>query len=164
MFLPFLLQANDLPQVRKEYYSAVNNEKSAEKFYESLKKRNPTDPVIMAYFGSAEAIMARHAINPYKKLSYLKSGTKRLNSAVSKAPDNLEIRFLRFSLEHYVPSFLGYSKHLQADKNKIVELVRQRKFGEMDGALLANLVNFMKETKRCSPQEMAILAQAINNG
>jgi hypothetical protein len=118
----------------------------------------------MAYLGSAQAIRARHSFNPYNKVTYLKSGLKTLETAVRSSPQDLEIRFLRFSLEHYIPSFLGYSKHLETDRAKIVELAKQRKFGAMDKALLINLLNFMKETKRCSKQEIATLDHAINNG
>jgi hypothetical protein len=162
--VPLALLSGDLPDIRKEYYVAVNDEKAAEKFYAKLKNAKSADPVIMAYYGSAQAIRARHANNPYNKLAYLRSGMKTLNEAVAKSPENLEIRYLRFSLQHYVPSFLGYSKHLDADRKKIIELTKQRKFGSMDKPLLVGLLQFMKETKRCSPQEIATLDQAINNG
>ena len=164
LFFPGLLSANDLPQIREEYYAAVVDGKAAERFYNKLKKINSSDPILVAYFGVSQTIKARHAINPYHKLSYLKSGMKRLNSAVAKSPDNLEIRFLRFTLEHHIPSFLGYSQHLEADRKKIVELSRHKKFGAMDKPLLLNLLKFMKETERCKPQEIAILDESINNG
>ncbi|MEJ6980628.1 hypothetical protein WG906_09225 [Pedobacter sp. P351] len=164
LFASATLNASDLPQIRKDYYSAVNDEKAADRFYQSLKSQNSSEPIVMAYFGSAQAIRARHAFNPYNKISYLKSGLKTLEAAVSKSPDNLEIRFLRFSLEHYIPAFLGYSKHLEADKRKIIELAKQKKFGAMDKPLLLNLVGFMKETKRCSPLEIATLEQVIAHG
>ena len=164
LFMPVLSSAADLPQIRKEYYAAVNDVKAAEKFYDKLRKNNSQEPILMAYLGIAQAVKARHAINPYTKLSFLKSGMKSLNAAVLKSPDDLEIRFLRFTLEHHVPSFLGYSEHLESDKKKILQLSTQKKFGAMDKALLLNLVSFMKETKRCSSQEIATLDQAINNG
>lgn len=164
LFFPGLVTANDLPQIRKEYYAAVNDGKAAEKFYNKLKKINSSEPLMMAYFGISQAVKARHAINPYNKLSYLRNGMKVLNSAVAKSQDDLEIRFLRFSIEHYIPSFLGYSQHLEADRKKIIELSKQRKFGAMDKALLVNLLKFMKETERCKPQEIAILDESINNG
>lgn len=156
--------ANDLPQIRKEYYAAVNDEKAAEKFYKKLKAINSSEPIMMAYLGIAQAVRARHAINPYNKLSYLKGGMRALNAAVNKSQNNLEIRFLRFTLEHHIPKFLGYSQHLEIDRKKIVELSRQKKFGTMDKPLLSNLLKFMKQAKRCSPQEIAILDQAINDG
>jgi len=164
LFLPFSVLANDLPQIRKEYYAAVNNAKASEKLYDELRAKGSSDPLVMAYYGSAQALRARHAFNPYHKLAYLKSGFRTLESAVIKSPDNLEIRFLRFSLEHYIPSFLGYSKHLESDKKKIVELAKRKEFGTMDRALLLNMLSFLKETKRYSNQEIAILDHAIKNG
>ncbi len=161
---PIITYANDLPQIRKDFYLAVNNQKAAESLYERLKAKNSADPTVMAYLGSVQAVRARHAFNPYNKIAYLKSGTKILEAAISKSPETLEIRFLRFSLEHYIPSFLGFSKHLETDKRKIIVLAKQKQFGAMDRPLLLNLLSFMKETKRCSPQEIAILEQAIANG
>ena len=164
LLFPIITYANDLPQIRKDFYSAVNNQKAAERLYERLKAKNSADPTVMAYLGSVQAVRARHAFNPYNKIAYLKSGTKILEAAISKSPETLEIRFLRFSLEYYIPSFLGFSKHLETDKRKIIVLAKQKQFGAMDRPLLLNLLSFMKETKRCSPQEIAILEQAIANG
>lgn len=164
LFLPLALIANDLPQIRKDFFAAITDEKAADKLYTELKAKNSSEPIVMAYYGSVHALRGKHAFNPYNKVAFLKGGTKTLNASVSKSPENLEIRYLRFSLEHYVPPFLGYSKHLEADRKKIIELSRQKKFGAMDKPLLRSLLVFMKESKRCSPQEIATLEQAINNG
>jgi len=164
VLFPMTIYANELPQIRKDFYLAIKNGTASEKFYNRLKAKKSSDPTIMAYFGTSQAIRAKHAFNPYNKITYLKSGIKTLEKAVGKSPENLEIRFLRFSLEHYIPSFLGFSKHLETDRKKIVELARQKKFGSMDMPLLLNLVNFMKETKRCSPAEIVILEQVVANG
>ena len=164
VLFPITMYANELPQIRKDFYLAIKNGAASEKFYNRLKEKKSSDPTIMAYFGTSQAIRAKHAFNPYNKITYLKSGIKTLETAISKSPENLEIRFLRFSLEHYIPSFLGFSKHLETDRKKIVELAMQKKFGSMDMPLLLNLVNFMKETKRCSPAEIVILEQVVANG
>lgn len=164
IFIPSMLFADELAELRKDYFASINNENAAEKFYNNLKKKSPTDPLVMAYYGSAQALRAKHAFNPYNKISYLKSGLKTLEAAVNKSPDNLEIRFLRFSLEHYIPAFLGYSKHLETDKKKIIYLIQLKKFDPKDKELLNNLLKFMKETKRCSAEEIAILDNIIANG
>ncbi|MBC7913719.1 MAG: hypothetical protein H7Y07_06310 [Pyrinomonadaceae bacterium] len=164
LMLPSVLMADDLVQIRKQYYAALTNQKAADKLYKELKSKTVAQPIIMAYFGSVQALRAKHAFNPYNKVSYLKSGLKTLDASVSKSPENLEIRYLRFTLEYYIPSFLGYSKHLETDRKKIIELSKQKKFGAMDKPLLQSLLGFMKETKQCSLQEIASLDQAINNG
>ena len=164
LFLPQALFAYDIRKIRLEYNAAVNDEKKADEFYSKLEKMRPLDPLLLAYFGSAEAVKAKHALNPYSKLAYLKSGSKTLNLSVSKSPDNLEIRFLRFTLEHYVPKFLGYSKHLPEDKKKIIDLIAKRQFGEVDSSLLKNIISFMKESRRCTKAELEVLNKALPNG
>ena len=153
--------STDLPQIRKEYYAAVNSEKASDKFYQRLKQLNSDKPLLKAYLGSAQAIRARHAINPYNKIKYLNEGLKTLQIAVKNDPENLEIRFLRFSLQHYVPAFLGKSKELTMDKTKIVSLFSQRKFGSLDEPMLRSIVSFMKESKRCSVSDISVLDRSI---
>lgn len=165
ILLVFTLSASplntDLPQIRKDYYAAVNSEKAADKFHQRLKNMGSDKPVIQAYYGSSQAIRARHAINPYNKMKFLSDGLKTLQLAVNNDPENLEIRFLRFSLQHYVPSFLGMSKELTMDKAKIVSLFKQKMFGTLDETMLKGIVSFMKESKRCSVSEIAVLDRSI---
>lgn len=158
---PLLAMCYDLKQVREEYYKAVKDDKAADKFYKKLKLEDLNDPLILAYYGSAEAVRAKHAVNPYNKISFLKSGLKNLAKAVNARPESLEIRFLRFSLEHYLPSFLGMAKELTIDRQQIVRLIDRKQLGTVDGKLLSNIVSFMKESKRCNANEIAILDKAI---
>jgi hypothetical protein len=46
---------------------------------------------------------------------------KTLSKAIAADPANPEIRFLRFSIQYYVPAFLGFSKNLDEDKKVIVQ-------------------------------------------
>ncbi|WP_207428152.1 hypothetical protein [Pedobacter sp. SYSU D00535] len=160
----FLGQTPSLKQVRQQYYQAVTSEEVADRLHSELKQQKLTDPVLLAYFGATQSVRAKHAINPYNKVSFLKSGLRTLQTAVSRSPENLEIRFLRFSLEHYLPSFLGMSKNLTADRKKMVDLIKRREFGAIDATLLKNIISFMKETKRCTAEELAVLNRAISNG
>ena len=162
--IPFLLSkivmAYDIEKIRINYIKAVNDSKKSEKFYKELSVIAKPDALILAYLGSAQAIRAKHAWNPVNKMSYLKQGSKTLDAAVNTAPNNLEVRFLRFSLEHFLPPFLGYSKHLETDKDKILELLEHKNMAAIikgNTKILKNIINFMIESKRCSPTEVDTL-------
>lgn len=159
LWIPLFSFGNEIIQIRREFYAAVTSEQVADNLFEKLKDADLRDPLILAYYGSTDALRAKHAWNPYTKVAYLKSGLKNLNKAVSASQDNLEIRFLRFSLEHYVPAFLGFSKHLNEDRKKIVALVADKRLGKVDETLLANIVSFMKQSGRCTDAELAVLSQ-----
>ncbi len=167
-FITFLFvkitMAYDIEKIRLDYIAAVKNSKKTEIFYKELKEIAKPDAIILAYLGSAEALRAKHAFNPINKLAYLKQGSNTLAKAVNAAPNNLEIRFLRFSLEHYVPSFLGYSKNLEADKVKIIELLQHKNKSEGikdNTQIKKNIINFLLQTKRCTATESILLKKLL---
>ena len=71
----------------------------------------------------------------------------------------MEVRFLRFSLQYYVPAFLGYSGNLTVDKDKIVALIKNTTAADlkMGKEVFKNIVKFMIDSKKCNAQEIAIL-------
>lgn len=152
----------NVEDIRKGYYEAVYDSKRTDELYSQLKKVKSSDPLVQAYIGSLEALKAKHARNPYYKLSYLAQFDKTIRAAVKKAPDNLEIRFLRFSVQYYVPEFLGYSKEMQEDKQKIVYLITQKKYSEDERGLVKKVYHFMVETKSLTTSEINQMKRGLN--
>lgn len=108
----------DLEKIRINYEKAVSDKKICQAMIEKLS--TDTDALHMAYLGAFQAIWAKHIINPISKLSTFKKGKKNIELAVKSKPDDVEIRFVRLSVQLNCPSFLGYSSHINEDK-KIVE-------------------------------------------
>lgn len=156
-FFPLGLKALDLQAVRKEFHEAVNNKDVAEQFYTAMKRDQHQSALTLAYYGSAQTLMGKHAWNPYKKMTYLKEGLADIGKAVLKSPGNLEIRFLRFSVEHYIPQFLGMSKHLEDDKKAILDLISKEQYGTTDSVLRNNMISFFISSGRFSKAEMVAL-------
>lgn len=156
-------QANNLDQIREDYIASITDSEKADKLCDQLEDVKNPSAVIMAYLGSVQAIKAKHAWNPVSKMSYLSKGFETINKAVAKDPNQLEVRFLRFSLQYYVPSFLGYSKNLINDKNMIVSILKNSHVSKLDvnGEILKNMVNFMIVSKKCSAQEISILKKVL---
>lgn len=161
LMLPLSVLSTDLDKLRAQFYQAVENKAVAEKFFQRMKLEQGKSPVHLAYFGSAQTLMGKHAWNPYQKLAHLKSGMQVLSTASSKAPDDLEIRFLRFSIEHYLPTFLGMSKHLDEDRRKIVNLIQKRQYGSLNQDVLKNMVTFVIKSGRAKGAELDILNQSL---
>lgn len=159
VFTSNFTQAYDIKKIREDYITAINSSDKADELYNQLSAIKNPDPLLLAYLGSVQALKAKHAWNPVSKLSYLNQGFKTINSAVAKAPNEIEVRFLRFSLEYYVPSFLGFSKNLHNDKVKIIELLQKQhpiKL-DIDKTILKNMIYFMVHSDECTPEELAIL-------
>lgn len=155
--------APDLKKIREDYIASISNSEKADALCSQLQSIKNPDAIILAYLGSAQAIKAKHAWNPVNKMSYLKQGFNTINKAVSKDPNQLEVRFLRFSLQFYVPGFLGYSKNIETDKDKIISLLQNEKNSNLniDKKILKDMVNFMIDSKKCDAQEIAVLRKVL---
>ena len=84
-------------------------------------KNHQSESIYKAYLGAYETIWANHAWNPMSKLNTFNQGKSKIEKAVLSSPENIEIKFLRYSIQRNAPKFLNYSKDLETDKNFILK-------------------------------------------
>ena len=105
--------------LRRHYELAAADKTAGEKFYKLLADYQDNDALVLGYKAASEAIRARDA-SMFNKLTYVQDAAKTFEQAVGLAPQNPEIRFLRFSVESNLPAFLGLSKHVEEDKEMLL--------------------------------------------
>lgn len=151
----FLAFSSDhsIEDVRKKYQLAVYDSKIANVLSEKLNKIEKPDPLTLAYKGSTQALKAKHAWNPYTKLEYMNSFDAIINEAVRLNSEDVEIRFLRYSVQLNTPKYLGLSKNLSEDRSKIVSLILQKKFKDKDKKLISEIYQFMLKSNVLSNAE-----------
>jgi hypothetical protein len=148
----------DIHTLRREYLQAVENEKKTDELLATLTRLNSQEPLLIGYKGALEALKAKHAFNPYNKMNYLKKAQKTFEQAIGLSPEDVELRFLRFSVQHYLPAFLGASKHLEEDKQVIVQHINQP---GLDKDVRTTVARFLIESKRCDAAEAQRLQAAL---
>lgn len=151
----------DMNYLREQYYYCVSSSEKTEKLYKQLVELQSDNAVITGFIGALEALKAKHAWNPYRKMAHLDKAAITLAKAVQAAPNNIEIRFLRYTLEYYVPSFLGYSKHLVEDKKLIINNIIQCRYAMTDRFLVENIIKFFDEHSECKASELVLMRQAL---
>jgi len=151
----------DLKNIKTAVYRAIESSSVTDSLYRVLKSAETESPLIVAYIGTLEALKAKHSWNPYNKIRYVSLSQKTMKKAVEQEPSNLEIRFMRFSIQHYTPSFLGFSKDLEEDRKAIVRQFKNRKFGLADAALIRNMAAFMINSDRCLKDELPVFKKYI---
>ena len=72
--------------------------------------------LLLGYKGAIELGMGRHDPNVFKKMSWFNDGKEHLEKSIANDPQNLELRFLRLTIQTNMPSFLGYGESKQTDK------------------------------------------------
>lgn len=79
------------------------------------------ETLFYAYHAAGIISMANHVYWPGTKFSYFNEGKGKLEKAINFAPKNVEIRFIRFSIQKGTPVLLGYYNEMEEDKRFILE-------------------------------------------
>ncbi|WP_295650989.1 hypothetical protein [uncultured Mucilaginibacter sp.] len=153
----------ELKPLRQKMLLAANNKKTADSLYNALDKLPAKSPVIIAYIATLDALKAKQTWNPYSKIIYLNQSQSLLLTAVADDPQNIEIRFLRFSIQHNVPGFLGYGKNLAEDREEIITQLDRKNYNLAEKDLIRTIIAFLLNSKRCSPPEGTRLHQYLTD-
>ncbi len=119
IFLGLTSFSNDkkVAEIRGIFYALSLDSENTEKELAALREIKNPSGIIIAYEAAMEALMAKVEWNPFMKVSHVKESQEIFDRAIAVDPDNVEIRFLRFSVEWHLPKWLGLSKHMQDDKD-----------------------------------------------
>jgi hypothetical protein len=110
-------------EVRMMYVKAANNEKACKQLIDLLEPYNEkNNPLFLGYKAVATMLMAKYVFFPFTKLSHFNKGKKMLSKSIEADQKNVELRFLRFTVQTNVPSFLNYTVDIKNDKNIILNL------------------------------------------
>jgi hypothetical protein len=151
-FMSVDLRAGDqeLVALRNLYYEAAAGKTDTESFEKFLKSSTGIkSSVIKGYQGLGLMLRAREAWNPYDKLKSFNKGKQLLDEAVKNDPSEMELRFLRFSVQNNVPSFLGYHDRMAEDKTVILTVYAYSK----DADLKSRIKDYFGNSKQCSKEE-----------
>lgn len=109
------VNATDLETIRKNYDLAVTDKVICKEMINEL-SNNMGNNVYLAYLGAFQTIWANHIFNPIAKWNTFKKGKANIEKAVKQDPANVEIRFIRLSIQKNCPGFLGYNDNIKEDK------------------------------------------------
>lgn len=127
--LPFQTAASvpGLPELRQWFVQAANSAAYCRKLSNLSGEELTRMPVVKGYKAVGTMMMANHVMNPVSKLSYFRKGRNMLQEAIAADKDNIELTFLRFTIQTNIPSFLGYNDHISADKAMLLNKLNQVK-------------------------------------
>lgn len=151
-FGPTAAQSFDLHQVRKLYHSAPEIKQDALQL-NSLMLRvdsGKAAPVWVCYKGANEMIQAKYVFNPFSKFDKFIKGKQLIEKAISRDTLNLEMRFLRYSIQSNLPGFLAYHDDLGADKRFLLVNTRNTKDAELKGII----INYLSTLTAIKPEEL----------
>ena len=137
-------------EIRLVYIQAASDESACKKLLRYCDENKMSDKYLQSgYSACARMMMAKHLFNPLSKLSYFQEGKQLLEKAIENAPENIELRFLRFSTQCHAPHFLNYHGKLLEDK---IFLLKTLHFHQ-DKQLKKLIVQVLLESNLLTPSE-----------
>lgn len=134
----------DIVEVRSLYEKSTKNIKYCEELIDILQPYNEeNNPLLLGYRAGATALMAKFVFNPLSKINYFNNGVEMLEKAIHADRMNIELRYLRYTIQSSAPSFLGYNKMLTTDRSFLKENIQFLK----DPQLRKNISAFLETTE-----------------
>lgn len=105
-----------MTEARRQYFAGLQGDHAAadraHASFAALSRDFPGDPVVDAYSGSLELLDAARTWAVWDKRKLANEGLAEMDQAVSRAPGNLEARFIRAASTWHLPFF--YKRRNQA--------------------------------------------------
>ena len=155
-----------LEKIRLVYYSGVEDDSYIDtlKYLIDNNFDNDADTqtaIAVAYRAGIFALKSKHAFWPVTKMNYLADSMDLFENALKSEPDNLEIRFMRYSILYYVPGILGYSDLENEDLQKVYELLVQKDYTSINREIQSGMIEFILKTDMLTAEQEQLLENEL---
>lgn len=156
----------EITKAKALYYRAVAGDEAARKQsaaeFKRLAARDPEDPEVMAYRGSLDLLEAGKTWAVWRKYELSKQGMLLLDQAVERAPENLEVRFVRAATTRKLPAFFDRKQQSKDDLTFLsgrVDSAARR--GQLDPALASAALYFFAQDVATGERKNKALRLAV---
>ncbi len=146
-------------QLRDLFLPATERKGALDSLLNRLEDIDEKTPVEESYLGICNGLCCQHVEGNWAKLKYVIKAKNHLNSAVERDAKDPELRFLRLMLEHFLPSFLGFNKHISDDLQVIFA---HPGFISDNPMLKKKVLDFLLWSKRCTPEQNKLVQNELN--
>lgn len=142
ILINFILTSNttssDIEIFRRNYSKASTDKLLCEDMIVQLTKLKDKEALFLGYLGAYQTAYANHVFSPFSKLKTFKQGKSNIQAAISKDKNDVELRYIRLSIQKNAPSFLGYNDNINEDVNFIKAHLK-----EVDSKVLLNNIEYL---------------------
>ncbi|MFK5878057.1 MAG: hypothetical protein QM478_01030 [Flavobacteriaceae bacterium] len=146
----------DIDEIRALYKQTDGSKENTIVLFNKLQSVSEKDgSVFMAYKGASIAMKGRFEKGAKQKSKIFKEGITIVESALIKEPKNMEIRFIRLSIQQNSPKILKYKKNIDEDKDFVLsnyESIRSNTLRNYIRDYILNSNHFTAEEKRVTSQ------------
>lgn len=155
-------EADGINDLRKSFHESVLRSDKLPEFLKRIEGIENPNAIERAYLGASHALMAREAWNPIEKLIHIRNFRNHLDLAIERDTANIEIRFLRLSIEYNIPELFRSNKSISEDKSIMLnELLNASSF-ELEKTMTLYILTFFKDIQFCSEEEIELIRRKLS--
>jgi hypothetical protein len=118
IFVTAEMHSTDIFYLRNLFFEASNSKEKTDYMIKVLSKAEDKSlPIVKGYTAMSYMLLAKHGFNFLARYNNFITGRDLLEKAIAEDRNNVELRFLRLSVQLNVPSILNYSDSIEADKS-----------------------------------------------
>lgn len=115
-------QTMTVDEARKVYAESMKNKETCEIAYKRFSQVNDADkPLLVGYKGAVMVAMSKHLKTAKEKIAYFNEGKKLIEQSITEDNKNVELKFIRFTIQSNCPPALKYNKEMSTDKKYIID-------------------------------------------
>lgn len=137
---------------------SAKDKEACERFVAHLANYRGKDPVVLGFRAAAQGVMAKHAWSPYYKLKYLRLSAQQFEQVLQVHPKVPEVRFLRYTVQFFIPRYLNLSHNLDEDKKVFMESLQAYPNSNLDAEAAQIMRRFLlKHPEHLTEQELKFI-------
>jgi hypothetical protein len=153
-FTQLSAQPMDRQQLRDCFLGSMQSKGALDSFIGKLDNIVAKSPAQECYYGICFGLRTHYADGMWSKIKLVGKAKDLIDHSIERDPRDPELRFIRVTLEHYLPSFLGMSKDIQKD---LTVIFAQPVLVADSPPLKKKALEFLLATHRCSFEQDRIL-------
>jgi hypothetical protein len=143
-------QGMTLEEARKVYSESMKDNAICEAAYTKISQvANYDSPTLMGYKAAITMAMSKYAKCTKEKVAYFHKGKLLLESTIAKDDKNVELKFIRYTIQSNCPPALKYTKNKTTDRTYIIENLASVK----STLIRTKIKEYLLQSKDTSPEE-----------
>jgi hypothetical protein len=143
-------QGMTLEEARKVYSESMKDNATCEAAYTKISQvANYDNSILTGYKAAITIAMSKYLKTTKEKIAYFNRGKLLLESAITKDDKNVELKFIRYTIQSNCPPALKYTKNKATDKTYIIENLASVK----NNSIRTSIKDYLLQSKDTSPEE-----------
>jgi hypothetical protein len=153
ILMQVFISNQDLINIRNKYAVADKNKSNYLQFIQTINtSKEVNTPVKNAYLAASTMISSVFEINPISKLRNFNNGKDFLEKTIASANAELEVHYVRYTIQVKSPFILGYRDNLNEDKILLIANLNED-LKQKDPDLYSRVYQFLIQSEHISASE-----------